>query len=275
MTGQLTLSLPLGVSQRWRERRPSWVRRRDGGFDSRRYHVAPADWASAATFVRRHHYAGSLPSVTWSLGMFHDDELVGVAMLGCPTSDRVLTLPFPDLQPYEASIELSRFVLLDKIEANAETWLLGRVRAWLRAETGIRGVLAFSDPVPRIAHGVTTMPGHFGGIYQAGSAVYLGRATPRTLTVMPDGTVLNDRAKSKVRNRESGWRYVVGRLIDFGATPPAGDELRVWLPAALAQIGATSRRHGGVLRYAFPLDRHVRLGLPAQSPPRLIRTGRT
>ena len=174
---------------------------------------------------------------------------------------------YPTAASTRLSIELSRFLILDAIPANAETFFLARARGWLRAETGIRAVLAFSDPVPRVVDGVTTMPGHIGLIYVASSAKYLGRATPRTLTVLPDGTVLNDRTRSKIRNRERGWRYAVGRLVDLGATPPTSDDLRAWLPAALHEIGATSRRHGGVLRYAFPLDRHVRLGLPVQPPP--------
>jgi hypothetical protein len=266
MTGQLALPLH-DLCQRWRERRPSYVLRQHGGFSRADYTVAPVPTPAAKSFVELHHYAGSFPAARWSLGMWRGDQLVGVAVFGIPTSHRVLTLPFPDLEPLTQAIELSRFVLLQEVPGNAETYFLARARGWLRAETEIRAVVAFSDPVPRVVDGVTTMPGHIGGIYIASSSRYLGRATPRTLTMLPDGSILNDRTRSKIRNRERGWRYGVGRLVDLGATPPDGDDLRAWLPGALTEVGATSRRHGGVLRYAFPLDRHVRLGPPVQPPP--------
>ena len=58
----------------------------------------------------------------------------------------------------------------------------------------------FSDPLPRTrADGTVVMPGHLGTIYQAANAVYTGRGTPRTLTLLPDGTVFSDGAGSPTR----------------------------------------------------------------------------
>lgn len=37
------------------------------------------------------------------------------------------------------------------------------------------------------------MPGHTGTIYAASNAVLTGRATPRTITVLPDGRTLSAR----------------------------------------------------------------------------------
>jgi hypothetical protein len=65
----------------------------------------------------------------------------------------------------------------------------------LAAQTGVRGLVMFSDPLPRThADGTVVMPGHIGTIYQATNAVYTGRATPRTLTLLPNATVFSDRA---------------------------------------------------------------------------------
>jgi len=162
------------------------------------------------------------------------------------------------------SLELSRFVLLDAVPSNGETWFLGRCFDLLRRE-GFIGVLAFSDPVPRSdASGRTLFVGHIGTIYQAHNAVYLGRGTARSLHVLPDGTIFSDRAAQKVRKGERGWRYAIEQLVTHGAEPPRGetrDWLRHWLPKLTRTV-----RHGGNLKYAWVLDARNRRYLPGSLP---------
>lgn len=262
------LALPMEWCQRWRDREHSWRHRSEGGFDRLRYRVAPLASAAAKAFVQAHHYSGTFPAEKVSLGMFEGDQLVGVAVFAVPVRAEVLTRPFPGLEPYRQSIELSRFVLLDEVPANAETWFLARAFDHLRLATDIRGVLAFSDPQPRRRGTELLMPGHWGTIYQAKGATYLGRARARMLTVLPDGTVLNDRARAKLVAGDRGWRHVAARLVDLGAVAPVGVPDVVWLAEALQQIGAERVRHGGNLRYAFPLERRVRLGMEAEPFPK-------
>ena len=268
--GSSQLALPLDWCQRWRDRTHSWRPRSEGGFDRARYDWSVLDETDARRFCSRHHYSGSFPAAKLSIGMYEGDELVGVAVLGIPVQCRVLTIPFPDLQPYAESVELSRFVLLDRVPANAESWLLARLFGHLRAATPIRGVVAFSDPQPRYVGEHMVMPGHWGTIYQAKGSVYLGRSRARWLTMLPDATVLNDRALSKLATGDRGWRYVVNRLVALGAAPPTGSgpPPQSWTVAALAEVSAARVRHGGNLRYAFPLGRRVRVGLPAQPYPK-------
>jgi hypothetical protein len=84
---------------------------------------------------------------------------------------------------------LGRLVLLDEVPGNGETWFLGRCFACLRRE-GLAGVVLFSDPCRRLnREGVQVFGGHVGTVYQAHNAVYLGRGTPRTLALLPDGRV--------------------------------------------------------------------------------------
>jgi hypothetical protein len=40
------------------------------------------------------------------------------------------------------------------------------------------------------------MPGHVGHVYRVTGGRYLGRGTARTITMLPDGTVLTARAQS-------------------------------------------------------------------------------
>lgn len=262
-----------GWCQRWNGRRTSWVQ--SGAlFIPARYEVAPILETDAKAFVIEHHYAGSFPAALASYGMREvaDGRLVGVAVLGVPVSRAVLSNAFPSLEPYRESCELSRLVLLDEVPGNAESWFVARVFAAAR-EHGFRGVVSFSDPVPRTTiDGRQVLRGHIGTIYQALGAVYSGRSTARTLRLLPDGTVLNDRMLQKIRRQERGHRYAEARLVDAGANPlEPGDEPSRWLADALTAAGIRRMRHAGAHRYLFPIGtpadrRRIRLGMVADGP---------
>lgn len=82
-------------------------------------------------------------------------------------------------------------MLLPECPGNSESWFLARCFRALLSH-GVRGVVSFADPVPRrTASGALIMPGHMGTIYAATNAVYAGRATARTVKLLPDGTVFN------------------------------------------------------------------------------------
>ncbi|MGH2356305.1 MAG: hypothetical protein ACRDJN_32265 [Chloroflexota bacterium] len=256
---------------RWRDRRHSWRHRSEGGFDSRRYEVAElADDGTPRAFTIRHHYSHSYVAAVRRYGLYDRSGLVGTAVLSIPTQRRVLTSVFPALVPYVESVELGRFVLLDAVPGNAESWFWARCRE-LAARSGIRGIVTFSDPIARTdAIGHVVFPGHRGTIYQASNALYLGRATARTLYLLPDATVLNDRALSKVRAGERGHEYVERLLMRWGAAPrPAGMPGTEWLPDALAQAGVRRLRHSGNYRYAWKVGqrrRYVALGRASAAP---------
>lgn len=240
--------------QRWNDGRHSWRHTSDGGFDPARYEVAPIGFGPAKSFVLQHHYSGSYPADRLRYGLWCAEFLVGVAVLSVPVNLVALTSVFPGLRPMYGSLELGRFVLLDEVPGNGESFFLGQVFR-LAADAGIRGVLSLSDPLPRRdAGGATIVGGHVGTIYQATNAHYLGRATARTLYLLTDGTVLNARSAQKVRSQERGHRHVEERLIDLGARErrPAQDAT-AWLHSALADTGARRVRHRGNHRYAFAL----------------------
>ena len=98
------------------------------------------------------------------------------------------------------------------------------------------------------------------------TAAYLGRGTARTLTLLPDGSVLSDRAQQKVRSADRGLRYAVALLLDQGAEPPCSEDpqaLTAWLRRWKARL-CCRVRHRGNHKYAWALSRQVRLpaGLP-------------
>lgn len=258
--------------QRWGDRQHSWRHTSEGGFDPARYAVEPLDEATAKAFVTHHHYSGTYPVAKQRYALLDASaRLVGVLVFGIPTSKKVLTGPFPDLDPYVESLELSRLVLLDEVPANAESWFIARCFNEAAAR-GARGIVSFADPVPRVVDGTVLFPGHVGTIYQATNAELCGRGTARTLTLLPDGTVLSARAMQKVRAQDRGHEYVERQLIGWGARPmaPYADPRR-WLIDALADIGATRLRHRGNHRYCFRIGtksqrRHTVLAMPTTMP---------
>jgi hypothetical protein len=255
---QLDLFPASAFCERWTDRRHSWRHVSEGGFDRSRYEVAAIDELVARAYVERHHYSGSYPASSQRYGIFERGELAGVAVLSVPVRAEVLTGVFPDLVPYAESLELGRLVLADRVPANAESWMLARVWELAVAE-GIRGIVSFSDPMPRAAGDRLIMPGHVGIIYQSSNALYLGRGRARWLHLLPDATTLNDRAIAKVKSQDRGHEYVERRLVAFGARMIEwGENPSDWLAEALETIGVRRIKHRGNHRYAFAL------GTPAE-----------
>ncbi|MCI0571052.1 MAG: hypothetical protein L0Y66_09880 [Myxococcaceae bacterium] len=251
------------LNQRWRFGRHSFLPAGEP-IRTAEYEVAtmPGD-AEAKAFVVAHHYSGTFPAARARFGLYRRGVLAGVAVFSQPINDASLAcLPGASGE----SAELGRFVLLDSVPGNGETWFLARAFECLRRE-GWVGVVSFSDPEPRQrADGTTVFPGHIGTIYQAHNAVYLGRGTSRTLRLLPDGTVLSDRTIQKIRARERGWTYGVEQLVRAGAEPPHPNvDLREWLADVLPRV--TRRlRHPGNHKYAWTLQSRHRRHLPASRP---------
>jgi hypothetical protein len=257
----LTPPAPVQVVQRWNNRQDRY---RPAGelINTSAYEVAPLVTLEAKSFVERHHYSQSYPAARFRFGMYRAGVLVGVAVFSHPCSDKVLTSVFPG----EAtdSVELGRFVLLDSVPGNGETWFLARTFELLRAEE-LRGVVSFSDPLSRRnAAGELVTPGHVGTIYQAHNAVYLGQAPRRTIRLTSTGKTISARTISKVRRQEKGWRYAVEDLVEAGAPAPGAD-LTAWLPVALA-AATTTVRHPGNHKYAWAFSRRERRTLPTSLP---------
>jgi hypothetical protein len=232
-------------------------------FNPANYGVAEIPERDARGFVEELHYLRAWLNARLRYGMFYLDgpqeqltgRLVGVAVLSVPQNVLVLSNPFPDLVPYYESLEVGRFILLDQVPHDAETWFFGEVRR-RAAATGIRGLVMFSDPVPQWDdNGNLTTPGHVGGIYQATAGTrHTGTTGRRGVIVLPDGTVLGARTMAKIRQRERGHEAAERRLVRLGATAPrAGQGQAAWLAGALADVHAVRVMRDGKLRYVMPV----------------------
>jgi hypothetical protein len=256
------------LNQRWNERRARY--RPTGEL------IATADYTvevipddtTAKAFVERHHYSGTYPAARFRVGLYHRaNELVGVAVFSHPPSEDVLAkLPCERL----AGVELGRFVLLDSVPGNGESWFLARCFELLRAN-GFEILLSHSDPVPRRTRaGALVMPGHVGQIYQATNAIYAGRTKPTKHVLLPDGQVFSPRAMSKIRCAERGFQNDVDKLVFYGAAAPTAADLgsrdgrRAWMWGAIRQVGRRLKHHGNH-RYLWALDRKLRRSVAAMA----------
>lgn len=268
-------------SMRWRGGVSSFAKSESGrpeswqtGYFGDRYAVEPIGTTNEAkAFVTTHHYSGSFPNDRFRYGMYEKSTsaLVGVAVLSIPSNDRTLTNVFPQLRPSYESLELGRFVLLDEVPNNAESWFLGRIKPLAKRE-GVLGILAASDPVPRTdADGKVLFSGHFGLIYQAINALYCGRQTKAVRWLLPDGRVFDGRTQNKVRNpdRDRGIEGVRRMLAGYGIDlPDAGQRFPDWMRELAEEGLLRPMRHPGNHRYAIPLDSKVQIGLTVQQRPR-------
>jgi hypothetical protein len=226
-------------------------------------------------FVIDNHYAGSYPAARQRFALWRKGRLVGVAIFSHPMSNGVLTSVLPG-DP-EESLELGRLILLDDVPANAESYFIGECLRQLR-RAGFVGVVSFSDPVPRWSGDRLVLRGHVGVVYCACNALYVGRATPRTLYMFEDGSVLSARTQQKILGDERGDRHAIKQLVDRGAhAPTKSDRVGEWL--ALWRARLTKRvRHPGNLKYVFPLgtgvDKHVRKVAQVKRYPKAERDDR-
>jgi len=257
-------------SQRWRDRRTTFVAN-DRIMDPAIHSVDIIHCQRAAKpFIEQHHYSGSFPATRLSCGLFRNSDegsqMVGVVSFSVPINSNSGP-KHTGLEP-PSTIELGRLVLLDHVEANAESWFVSRAFKLLRSEKpDIEAVFSYSDPVQRRDEfGRIVLPGHVGSVYQALSASCRGRGTPRTLLTLPNGRVMSERALSKLRKGDQGAEYAERQLLNAGARPMRhGESPQEWIASLRTSGFLSTRRHPGNWVYAFALTHKARKA--AQSLP--------
>lgn len=250
--------------QRWMKQRSVFVPPPPAErFDPSRACVELIPESVAKAFIIEHHYSKSYPAARLRVGLFlkpgpfQAEQLVGAAVFAIPMQGRAIPAYWPSLSPSQG-VELSRLVLRPEALFNAETWFLARAFRLLRRQLpDVRAILSYADPVPRTSHdGTLVKRGHVGTIYRAHSARSLGRSSPRTLILAPDGRVVSGRALSKLRNGEQGAAYAYQQLLDMGAprrVPNESDES--YVRRAIEQGPFRRMKHPGNLAFGWDLPR--------------------
>jgi hypothetical protein len=261
------------LTQRWRDRRDSY-RARGDAFHPGEFGVESiARDGVAREFIERNHYSGSYPAARCRVGLYRrregwfTSELVGVAVYSVPVQAATIPCYVPGVTASEG-VELGRFVLLDEVPFNAESWFLARAEAIVRRELGVRAVLSYSDPLPRRdASGRVVTPGHVGQIYQARNALYLGMSRGMWHHLTPAGRFLSKRGISKIRGQEQGWEGAAAALMAEGA--PArrvGEDPAAWVARALVEGPFTRVKHPGNHVYVWCFDAGARKGVEVVGP---------
>jgi hypothetical protein len=252
--------------QRWtlgrESRRPAGELIRPSALD-----VVEADEdATPRAFVERHHYSGSWVAARFRFLLYLRGVLSGAAVFSVPASGAAHRAVWPTLAPAEA-VDLGRFVLLDEVPGNGESWFIARCFERLRRR--VVAIASCADPVPRTtATGAQIFPGHVGTIYCATNGRYAGRTGASTLRILPDGRVLSNRAQGKLVRGERGGGRVVAELVRHGAEPlHDGEDPAVWLRRWRAAL-TRPLRHRGNHRYLWVLDERRRAELVPYGPVR-------
>lgn len=258
------LRMIIETCQRWTLGRET---RRPAGelIQTSAYDVVPLDeWSTARDFVAAHHYARTASPTSHSFGLYCRGDLVGVALFGPPASMNAHRAVWPTLEIHEA-VTLGRLVLRDEVPGNAESWFIGRCLEML-ARRGIVGVESCADPQPRVrADGSRVHRGHLGIVYQATNGIFRGKTNPATLRLLPDGSVLNNRAQGKLVRGERGGELAITELVRWGARPPDGEDVLAWLRQWREKL-TRSMRHFGNLRYLWCLNPRRRTELLGYGP---------
>ena len=239
----------IGPEQRWRWREPKTAH---GLFCPNGFDVRVIDYRPAREFVTAHHYSGTYPAARLQVGIFdYVNELVGVAVFSVPASQKVIP-KWCGLESYKG-VELGRFVLLDEVGYNAESWFLARAFDAVRSELGdVRAILSFTDPAVWPDFGRYEPPGHVGTIYKAISSRYVGRANPKTLLIgSVSGRPVSPRALSKLRTGDSGRDYA-RRILEREFGPGSSDD-RIYLREVRDR--ARRVRHPGNHAFVWPVGR--------------------
>ena len=266
--------IPGGVErcQRWGGGREAW---RPAGelVDVSRFDVETIPEDVAKAFVTRHHYSGSYPAASCRVGLFrrelgHVRELAGVAVFSVPPQAAAIRR----WTGTDAGLELGRFVLLENVEGNGETFFLSQAfRVLAEEKPGISAVLSYADPMVRLtAEGRIVTPGHVGTIYQAHNGRHVGRSEARWSYFDRDGRIVSRRALSKVRGDEIGAGGAYAGLLAQGAPERRPfEEGAAYVARVLAEAPWTRIRHPGNLAYVWGVGagkRAARRALPEALP---------
>lgn len=249
-------------TQRWtKDRKPVYKPLRDY-FNPRDFEIEAIDELTAKDFIISTHYAKSYPAARRRFGLFERGVLVGAAVYSHPMSEKVITNVF-ECERASDGLELSRLCLTDAVLSNAESFFVAECHRRLKKEKFV-GVVSFSDDISRTtADGEIVKPGHIGYVYQSLNSAFMGRSTPTTMYLLPDGTVFSKRTISKIRNGERGWFYGSQILESYGASkcPEDSTGRREWVNFWLDKL-TRKVSHPGNLRYGWSFSRKQLKSLP-------------
>lgn len=130
------------------------------------YTIDIIDKKIAKQVIVENHYSKKWTSCRYALGLFDEENLIGVAVYGHPIGRQTVKSISPYLNNGDV-LELTRLWIVDGTPKNTESYFLGKTFDWLRKNTLTKVLISYSDP----------MHNHLGIIYQATNWLYQGNNT--------------------------------------------------------------------------------------------------
>jgi hypothetical protein len=162
------------------------------------FEVRKIDYKDTLPWLLNKHYAQRVPSISYSYGLFDEEELIGVCTVGKPASPS-LCRGICGEEFKDKVYELNRLVLKPNLPKNSASFFIGAVLRDLKEEDLI--LVSYAD------EGMN----HFGYIYQATNWFYTGKTNSRTDKYMPGNKHsrhYTDEFKHLRKFRSSKHRYV-------------------------------------------------------------------
>lgn len=197
----------------------------DAKFRPHLYDVRPVPFQAARRLVEWGHYTHSLTKGRHCFGLFRSGILVGTAVYGQPSGRHVANSIWEGGNE-KNTLELLRLYVMDGTGKNAETWFMARCHRQLPAE--VRLLVAYSAPGAN----------HYGGCYQGGNWLYVGRSKSGQNYYYTD-------ADGAYVNKRIPWQY--GPRNNLPYTEVEAAEI----------LGLTRKNEPRKLTYVLPLDRKV------------------
>jgi hypothetical protein len=157
--------------------------------------VLPINNFEVEPWLLEKHYAKRMCSISFSFGLYDEDQLVGVVTYGMPASPN-LCMGVCGLDYKDKVLELNRLCLNDGVK-NGASFLVSKSLQMLPKPTI---VVSYAD----------TAMGHVGYIYQASNFLFTGTTKERTDMAGEDGKhSRHSFGNSEIRvNRSAKHRYV-------------------------------------------------------------------
>lgn len=119
----------------------------------------------AKPYIIEHHYSHTYPAGCVNLGLFLEDELIGVIVFGLSCQAKMASSIVTILKQYDY-YELQRLHIMDCTPSGAESWFISKAFDWLKTnKPNIVMLVSFADPYE----------GHEGTVYQATNWNYVGK----------------------------------------------------------------------------------------------------
>lgn len=156
--------------------------------------VLPIKYEEVTPWLLEKHYAKRLPSISYSFGLYRENQLVGVITYGIPASNS-LCEGICGIENKHLVIELNRLCLLNNLK-NEASFLVGN------------SIKLLPKPLVIVSY-ADSGQGHTGYIYQATNFMFTGTTKERTDMFAGDGKHSRHATDPTIRQfRSAKHRYI-------------------------------------------------------------------